>query len=75
MLEERQYAPGDSVPSAAELDAELGENVLVLLPEQVTESNGDVFGVFARMPKDCVSTGPMPASTSGSTRRPAPVWR
>jgi hypothetical protein len=46
MLEERQSAPGDSVPSAAELDAELGENVLVLLPEQVTESNGEVFASF-----------------------------
>ncbi len=46
MLEERRYEPGASVPSAAELDAELGENVLVLLPEQVTERNGEVFASF-----------------------------
>ena len=34
------------MPSAAESDAELDENVLILLPEQVTESKGEVFASF-----------------------------
>lgn len=46
MLEEGVFPAGDSLPSASELAAELGENVLLLLPEQLTEQNGEVFASF-----------------------------
>ncbi len=46
MLEERTSPGTDSLPSAAELEAELGDNILVLLPEQVTEAKGELFASF-----------------------------
>lgn len=46
MLEERTSPADDSMPSAAELEAALGENVLVLLPEQVTKAKGELFASF-----------------------------
>ncbi len=46
MLEERRIPADEALPSATELDAALGENVLVLLPEQVTKANGELFASF-----------------------------